>query len=425
MNKIYKNRRKKLIDLLESESSILILSNQTQYKNSDIEYRFRQDSSFWYLTGLNENDSALLIIKHKNNDYDEILFTKARNKNKEIWTGHILGLERASEYTEIKKVYRFNDLEDFFENNNICNFKKLYFDFAGNSYLDLRKKILQIAKQKRCQEIINSEYLISELRIIKEDYEIDLIKKSAKINCNAHKTIIEMCMNNNFKYEYQVYAEFSKMFLKENANYAYEPIIASGKNASILHYVANNQEMKKNDLLLLDVGCEYEYYASDITRTIPLGKKFNSAQKAIYDIVLKANIAAKEQAFKLNATIQSVHDVAVKEIIKGLIDLKILKTSFDEALETKSYMKFFMHKTSHWLGLDTHDVGFYTEKDNSSKILKTGMLFTIEPAIYFNEFYLEDYEVPKEFLGIGIRIEDNLLKTDSACEVLTEIPIKL
>lgn len=421
-------RRKKFADLMEDNSAALFLSAEVQHRNSDVEHKFRQDSSFWYLTGFNEPDSALLIIKTKKETVNYI-FSRPREKEKEIWTGKIAGPKKAKEITGTDQAFEFKELESQLE-KLLSGLSHVYFEFSLSNYHFLRSKILEIVKHRRIQRITSTQNLIGELRLFKEAFEIEQMKTAAKISAEAHKLAMQKAKPG--KHEFTLEGIIEGHFRLCGAGWAYPSIVASGNNATILHYTANDQELQKGDLLLIDAGSEYNYYASDITRTFPVNGKFSKAQRQAYELVLNSQKAAIAQCHKKNATFDSVHEAAVEVLCEGLIDLGLLKGKLSENIKNKTFRKFYMHKTSHWLGLDVHDVGSYLEplveaknlketsanskpKDNS-RILKPGMVITVEPGLYFDP---EDTTIPKEYRGIGIRIEDDVLITKTGAEVLT------
>ncbi|MDX1919106.1 MAG: aminopeptidase P N-terminal domain-containing protein [Candidatus Caenarcaniphilales bacterium] len=422
-------RRKKFADSMDENSAALFLSAEVHHRNSDVEHKFRQDSSFWYLTGFNEPDSALLIVKTKKETVNYI-FSRPRDKEKEIWTGKIAGPERAKEITGVDKCFEFKDLDGQLE-KLLTGLSRLYFEFSLANYHFLRNKILETAKHRRIQRITSTQNLIGELRLFKEPFEIQQMKQAAKISAEAHKLAMQRAKPG--KHECTLEGIIEGHFCLCGAGWAYPSIVASGANATILHYTANDQELKKGDLLLVDAGSEYNYYASDITRTFPIGGpvggKFSKAQKQAYELVLSAQKDAIAQCYKKEVTFESVHEAAVKVLCEGLLDLGLLKGKLSDNIKNKTFRKFYMHKTSHWLGLDVHDVGSYVEpqdskrvsktasaKTDTSRILRPGMVITVEPGLYFDP---EDTNIPKEFRGIGVRIEDDVLITKTGAEILT------
>ncbi len=412
-----KVRRQKLADLMPVNSAALILSAQQMHRNSDVEHKFRQNSSFWYLTGFNEPDSALLIIKTEKETVNYI-FARPKEKEKEIWTGYRSGPAGAAEIGGIEQSFLFSELKPQLE-KLLGGLQHIYFDFGSENYISLGIEILDLVRQKRIYQITSTQNLLGELRLFKDDWEIAQIKVATQIAAKAHNLAREACKAG--EYEYYLEGLMEGFFRQNNCNWAYPSIVAAGQNATILHYTNNNGILKDQELILIDAGCEYNYYAADITRTFPVNGKFTTAQKEIYDLVLKAELAAIEQSKIKNATFDQIHEKAVWILSNGLKDLKLLTGSFDEILEEKKYRKFYMHRTGHWLGLDVHDIGAYQESDGKSKVLKPGMLMTIEPGLYFDP---ENSSINEAFRGIGIRIEDDILITEIGCENLTELAIK-
>lgn len=412
-------RRKKLIESMEERTVFIILSNEKQLRNSDVSYKFRQDSSFWYLTGFGEENSILILYKNKNGESSELLFVQSKDEEKETWEGHISGISSAKKSTGIDEVLSFDNFQKSLE-KILKDCKVLYFDFASRNYRELNSKILQIARSKRVEEIKNSQNLLGEQRLIKDKKEISLMRKASKINVEAHKLAMRHAKSK--KYEYEIEAELIYHYKKNGAEIAFLPIVASGANSTILHYNDNNLILDRNGLLLIDAGCELENYASDITRTFPLEGKFSKPQRDICEIVLSAHEAAiKALSTKKTATFESVQKASDKALIEGLIDLKILKFSFEEILEKELYKKYSIHRVGHWLGLDVHDTGNYFDKSGKARELKSGMIFTVEPGLYFRK---DDKSAPERFRGIGIRIEDDVLWTRESnknnIEILSE-----
>ena len=419
-HKLLEIRQRKFIELMETGSAALFLAAPTLHRNSDVEYNFRQDSSFWYLTSFNEPESALLIIKTKT-ETKKVFFCRVREKEKEIWTGYRAGLDGAKHITGIDEVYEFKSLEDYLE-KYLLGISHFHFDTTTpNSHSFLRNKIAEIARNKRIQRYTNTQNLVAEMRLFKDDYEISLMREAAQISAQAH--LLAMKEAKAGAAEYVIEGKIQGYFREHNADWAYPSIVAGGNNATILHYVNNNQKLEKGKLLLIDAGCERDYYASDITRTFPVESKYNSAQKDIYELVLKAQKACIERCAlatkEENISFDSIHDLAVKILSQGLIELKLLSGTLEEVIEKKAFRKFYMHRTGHWLGLDVHDLGSYIEPhtDGLSRILRPGMVTTVEPGLYFDP---EDSSIPKDFRGIGVRIEDDVLITNNGIEVLTK-----
>ena len=410
-------RRQKLAQMMVNNSMVVIDSTLEKLRNNDSNYRYRQCSNLYYLTGFKYPDMIAIFTK-KNNVLQSISFTKKPNKHDEIWTGSLLNAKK------IKKIYQFDEsyyIDSFKEKLNgfLKTVKTIYHSLDSDSTVNhiLIESMKNLEKKYRsgagCPSNISSlKKLIHKLRLIKSKTEINFIRKACKISANAHISLMKHCtpgLN-----ERTLETELKYFFNINEATEAYNSIVASGSNACILHYVKNESILQDGKLLLTDAGCEYEYYASDITRTIPINGKFSPYQKQVYSIVLKAQQAAIKQCVAGN-TLQDIHRTAVKEITKGLISIGLLKGSLVRNINNGEYKKFYMHNTGHWMGLDVHDPSDYIEDAKPIK-LKPGMVFTVEPGIYIKP----SKSVDKKYHNIGIRIEDDILVTTSAPEILTK-----
>lgn len=410
----YLSRRLRFVERLPQNSACLILSNEILYKNGDTEMSFRQDSNFWYLTGIDEPDSALFIIKG-GDSFEIQIFVREAIKAEEIWTGYRLGLEAAKTLVQADKVFKFSELTEQIVKIP-RNITKFYFKSYSYNYKLLRQNILESYPKRFIFELIDPDLILGEMRLIKEPIELEYMRKAASLSILAHQKCQKMILGGN--YEYQVQAELEYRFKLENANPAYPSIVASGENATILHYTANQRKLEMGDLVLIDAACEYQNYSSDITRTYVVGGKYSETQKTIYDIVLKAHNEAINEAGIKNKTYKDIHLKAVEILVGGLIDLDLLDGSVEENILNKTYLKYYMHGTSHWLGLDTHDAGSITEPDSEAfRTLKPAMVLTVEPGLYFDP---KDESIPAEFRGIGIRLEDDILITENGIENLTK-----
>jgi Xaa-Pro aminopeptidase len=405
--KEFKNRRDKLATLI-GDSVAIVVNSKESIRNKDCHYPFRSDSNFHYLSGFPEPESIVMIFGGKNPK--SIIFCQPKDELKDIWNGFLFGPEQAS------KEFLFD------EGYSLAEAHKLITKFIKNKrvFLLQSSNIDNILSSKWFEENNKLKEDLSEIldgmRVVKNNFEVNLMRKSADIAANAH--IQAMKQARPHKYEYEIEGEILNQFFRGGArNPAYSSIVASGVNGCTLHYVENDSQMQDGDLLLIDAGCEVESYASDITRTFPVNGKFSSAQKAIYQLVLLAQKTAIEE-IKIGNFFDDPHKEALKIIIDGLIDLGILLGSRDEIYEKELYKKFFMHKTSHWLGLDVHDVGKYSIKNNPSMAVKftEGNVLTVEPGCYIRP----SNNVPKEFWGIGVRIEDDVLVTAGGHDVLSK-----
>jgi len=405
--KEFKSRRDRLAFLLDDSVAIIVNSKES-IRNKDCHYPFRSDSNFHYLSGFPEPDTIVMIFGGKNPK--SIIFCQPKDEIKEIWNGYIYGPKQASKEFLFDESYPLADAQKLIP--KFIKSKKIFLLPSSGVGHIFSPKWFEINNKLRedLSEILDG------MRVVKNDFEVNLMRKSADIAANAH--IHAMKLTAPDKYEYEIEGEILNQFFRLGSrNPAYLSIVASGINGCILHYIENDSQMKDGDLLLIDAGCEVGSYASDITRTFPVNGKFSSAQKEIYQLVLSAQKAAIEKV-KVGHFFDDPHKEALKIIIDGLIDLGVLIGSRDEVYEKELYKKFFMHRTSHWLGLDVHDVGKYLSKSKNSQAVKftEGNVLTIEPGCYIRP---SDH-VSKEFWGIGVRIEDDVLVTSAGYDVLSK-----
>ena len=413
----YSERRSKLASKVLEDSAIIVSSATVKTRVSDTDYAYRQDSNFYYLSGYEEPESLLLIRPSKKEQF--IIFCRDRDPLREQWDGFRTGQEGAIELYDADASYSINSLDQIMP-NLLEGIKNIYFSMSAPSNVDLKIThwLEEIRKNTRAgaeppQNLLSLDSILHEMRLIKEDHEMDLMKKAADITTEAHIRAMQAVTPGMF--EYQLEAEYLYAFNKNGARSpAYNSIVGGGNNSCILHYVENNAELNDGDLVLVDAGCEYQYYASDVTRTFPVNGKFSPEQKEIYSIVLEAHKQSMEQAQPGNKW-NLMHEKSVEVIVEGLLSIGFLKGSKEENIEKGTYSKFYMHRIGHWLGMDVHDVGSY-KNDGDWRELEEGMVMTIEPGIYVLD-NLEDVE--DKWKGIGVRIEDNVVITDSGFEVLT------
>ncbi|MCS5591602.1 MAG: aminopeptidase P N-terminal domain-containing protein [Gammaproteobacteria bacterium] len=392
---IHQKRRKELLSRLDDNALVIVCTNSELQRNADCNFPFRPNSSFWYLTGFTEPD-AIAVFSKKNYS----IFLRPKDKTKEIWNGKRLGAEAAPEVLLADNAY---SIELFAEQLDmlIDDDSVLYYDNTSTNILS--------------EDIASSEDIhpllpyLSEMRLIKDDAEIENMQVSADLAANAHAQAMTNVKPGMF--EYEIAALFDAEFKKNNSTHAYTPIVAGGVNACVLHYIENNEVLKDGDLLLIDAGCETEGYASDITRTFPVGGRFSEAQKQIYSIVLDAQKGAINR-LKPGEPVNKAHDIACSIISNGLIELGII--SDDLPLN-----EFYMHNTGHWLGLDVHDCGQYKLND-AYRHFEAGMVMTVEPGIYIRK----NDKIDRKYWNIGIRIEDDVLITESGNTVLTQSLVK-
>lgn len=416
INSIYSKRRKKLNNLLPDNTAILIPGADLKLRNSDSSYAFRQDSTFYYFSGFEEPSSLILIIK-KDNQIESIIFVPKKDKLKEIWDGFREGPEGAVSNYKFDSAFNVDEIHEIIP-DLLHGKHKVFYAFGkkegfDEDVIDWTLKANKKDRHSQSIELADSTSIIGNMRLIKDDHEINIIKKACEISADAHITAMKSVkpgLN-----EQSVEALYLYEFSKKGGRYpAYTPIVAGGENACILHYVKNNQKLNDSDLLLVDAGCEYEMYASDITRTYPINGKFSEEQLAIYKVVLDAHKAATD-AVKSGNNIMQPQKASESVITEGLIALGILKGEKNELIENDSFKDFYMHKVGHWLGLDVHDSGDYME-NGEHMTYKPGMITTIEPGIYISS----SLDVEERWKGIGIRIEDDILVTESGNINLTK-----
>ncbi len=413
----YAQRRQHLMSHL-GDGIAVIPSAPRARRNGDVEYRYRPDSDFFYLTGFTEPEAVAVLAPGRANG-EFLIFCRERDPVQEMWNGGRVGLEGAVNMFGADDAFPFEDIEDILP-SLLENRSRVYCNLGR--YPDFDKQLLRWLSDVKTRrrsgvtvpgELVDLGCILHELRLIKRASELRVMKKAAAISVNAHRRAMTRCAPG--MREYEIEAELEYVFRQGGAQYpAYPSIVAGGANACVLHYIDNRDRLRKGDLLLIDAGAELDCYCADITRTFPINGRFSATQKALYDIVLAAQLAAID-AVKPGATFNEPHEAAVRVISTGLKDLKLLKGSVDGLIEKGAYQKFFVHRTSHWLGLDVHDVGEYRLGD-AWRVLEAGMVLTVEPGIYVPA----DKSVPKKWQGIGIRIEDDVLVTRAGHEVLTD-----
>ena len=413
---IYKNRRDKLGALLPENSVLLLPGADLQYRNADSAFPFRQESSFYYFSGFCE-PSSLVAIVNSDKGLSSIAFVPPKDKIKEIWDGYRAGPIGAVEDYMFDKAFDNTQIDlmlpDILHGNEQVLYsigKKKGFD---QKVIEWTTAASSKDRHSKSINITDASSLIGNIRLIKDDHEIDLIKRACDISAEAHIEAMKQVKDGDN--EQFIESLYIHEFSKRGARFpAYPPIVAGGENACVLHYVENNCELKENDLLLVDAGCEFEMYAADITRTYPVGGKFSEEQLEIYKIVLKAMNAAIDTVKEGNS-IMMPQEVSEKVITEGLVEIGILNGDPDQLHKDGAYKEFYMHKIGHWLGLDVHDAGDYMEGNEFMKF-KPGMITTIEPGIYISS----SSNVEDKWKGIGVRIEDDILVTKDGNENLTK-----
>lgn len=412
----FKKRRMQIAKIIGVDSIAIIRAKDTSIRNGDADYKYRPDSNFYYLSGCCEAD-ALLVICPENESGDTILFCREIDLKNVTWNGPMLGLDDAIDKLGFDDSYDIKSLDNIIP-KLMEGRDKVYFMLGVDSEFD--KKIVywtnevkkeKWAKSQAPHELISLKPFLDDMRVYKSKNEIKCMQIAADIAAAAHIKMMQICQPDIF--EYNLHAEFLRSITNKNSQASYLPIIGGGNNACILHYINNDNKLQDGDLVLIDAGAEYDYYASDITRTFPVNGQYTKEQAEIYEIVLAAHAAALNKV-KIGNHWNEPHEAAVKVITQGLLDLGLLKGDLETLLKEHSYVQFFMHKTGHWLGLDVHDCGEYSV-DGLWVELEENMVLTIEPGIYISE----DANVVKKYKGIGIRIEDDVLVTRDGNKILS------
>ncbi len=413
----FAKRRKQLMQKVGPTGIVILMAAPLAKRSNDTDYPYRQQSDFYYLTGFEEPEAvALFIPKRKAGEF--ILFNRVRNPDEEIWTGARAGQIGARKLYGADEAYPIEQLAEKLA-GFLMGREQIHHTLGSNASFDqLLLNTMNKIRDKIRSGIqspvgfVDLTHTVHEMRLIKSPGEIALMRKAAQISSIAHMKAMSVCkpgMN-----EYQLEAEITYQFQKNGARFhAYTPIVGSGIHSCTLHYNDNNKVIKNNSVVLIDAGCEYQNYASDITRTFPANGRFSAEQKAIYEIVLAAQLAGIK-AVRPKAEWGAIQQAVVKVITQGLIDLKLLKGSLKSLIEKKAYVKFYMHGAGHWLGIDVHDVG-RTRSDGKWRRLEPGMVLTVEPGLYIPAAA----DVPKKWHNIGVRIEDDVLVTATGNEVLS------
>jgi len=414
----FENRRQQLMDQVGKGNIAIIASANNRTRNRDVDYPFRQDSDFFYLTGFNEAQAlAVFIPGRKQGQY--ILFCQEFDEKKALWEGAHAGLGGATQDYGADDAFPIDDLSDILP-GLLENRQKVFYPMGRDPDLDqnLMEWITHIRSQTRSGvnapgELVSLEHILHEMRLIKSKAEIALMQKAADISAQAHSRAMQTCQAG--RYEYQIEGEIIHEFIDKGLRaVAYPSIVAGGKNACVLHYTDNKAILQDGDLLLIDAGAECDHYAADITRTFPVNGRFSDAQKQLYQLVLDTQAAAMAEV-KPNMPWNNAHDVSVKVLTQGLVDLGLLVGDVEQLIEDEAYKVFYMHRIGHWLGMDVHDVGDY-KIDNEWRILEPGMALTIEPGLYIP---IDCMDVDEKWRGIGIRIEDDLVVTTTGYHLLT------
>ena len=414
----FARRRRQLSRIMGRGAIAIVPAAQVRYRNSDVEYPYRQDSDFQYLSGFPEPESVAVLIPGRP-AAEYVLFVRDRDPLRETWDGRRAGPAGAVEQYGADDAFPIADIDEILP-GLIEGRDRVY--YAMGTHPEFDQRVLGWLQQLRTQgrngkhppqEMIALDHVLHDMRLYKSRTELSLMRESGRIAAAAQLRAMQFCRPG--RYEYEIAGELMHEYRRHNADASYQPICGSGANSCILHYRENDAQLRDGDLLLVDAGCEYQYYASDITRTWPVNGRFSPAQREVYDVVLEAQRAAIAKVRPGNHWNQA-HDAAVHAITHGLVSIGLLKGKVQTLIRDRAYSRFFMHRTGHWLGMDVHDVGDY-KVGEAWRVLEPGMVMTVEPGIYIPA---GSKGVPKRFWNIGVRIEDDVAVTVEGCEILTD-----
>ena len=422
---VFEERRAILAGEIGLRSIAIITTSPVAMRNRDADYKYRADSSFFYLTGFAEPEAVAVIetFDTEEEGYSYSLFCRERNREMEIWNGYRAGIDGAIQDYDADEAYAIDLLdEEILE--KLQNKDQLFYRIGQHAEFDARvaKWIATASGESRRgtsvpAQVIQLDRIVDEMRLHKDANEIELMQIASDISADAHTQA--MLAVRPGMMDYVLEDELNYVFGKNGGVPAYNSIVGGGENACILHYVENDKKLKDGDLVLIDAAAEYQFYASDITRTFPVNGKFSPEQKALYNVVLDAQIAAIN-AVQIGNSYKEPHNVAVRILVQGLLDLGLMQGNIDEIIEKEAFRQFYMHGTGHWLGMDVHDVGAY-KVDGEWRSYEEGMVVTVEPGLYIAP---DDETVDAKWRGIGIRIEDDVVATANGPLVLTAKVVK-
>jgi len=419
---IFRERRRSFIQAIGSGALAIIPGAPVAVRSRDVEFPYHQDHDFYYLSGFDEPEAVLLLAPgHPDGEF--VMFVRPRDREREIWTGRRAGVEGALAEYGAERAFRIDELDEMLP-RYLRDAQRVYYPLGANERMNAKVVELMRASEATRERLgsgptalLDPREIIHEQRLFKQPDELAAMRRAIAISGEAHRRAMSGARGGTGEWEVQALLEYA--FRSQGAEGpAYPSIVASGPNATILHYIHNDRRMERGELLLIDAGSEYAFYASDITRTFPVGARFSPAQRALYELVLEAQLEAIK-SIKPGVPFDLPHEIAVRVLVDGMRRLKLLNGTTDELIGSAAYRRFYMHRTSHWLGMDVHDVGLYRMAGETRK-LEPAMVLTVEPGIYISA---EDAEVPAEMRGIGIRIEDDVLVTADGYEVMSaEIP---
>ncbi|RKZ35756.1 MAG: Xaa-Pro aminopeptidase [Gammaproteobacteria bacterium] len=415
----FARRRKRLTEMMGEGSIAIVSAAPVRARNRDVEFPYRPDSDFYYLTGFPEPEAVAVVVPGRDQG-EYLLFCRERDAENEMWIGSRAGLEGACEDYAADDAFPIGDIDDIVP--GLLEDRERVF-YAMGYYPEFDQRVMGWVNRIRARsraginppaEFVNLDHVLHDMRLYKSKAEVRAMRKAVEITERAHRRAMSVCKPG--LREYQIEAELRHEFMQGGSREpACPPIVAAGPNACVLHYTENSDVLRDGDLLLIDAGAEYGYYAADVSRTFPVNGRFSDAQRAIYELVLEAQSAAIAQVKPGNHW-NDPHEAAVRTLTRGLVSLGLLKGQLARLLKKEAYKPFFMHRTGHWIGMDVHDVGEY-KVGNEWRVLEPGMVMTVEPGLYISK---GTKGVHKRWWNIGVRIEDDVLVTKNGCEVLSE-----
>jgi Xaa-Pro aminopeptidase len=415
---VFAERRERFLDAMGPDAVAIVQGASLVTRSADTEYPFRQDSDFWYLTGFGHPD-ATAVFRTTADAPRYTLFVQPRDRAAETWTGYRPGTEGAMADYGADAAHESGQLLEAMP-DLLAGARRIYHAFGRRPALDAR--VVEIQESLRLHsrrgvspaaDIVDPRSILHEMRLFKSQEELEIMRRAADISREAHHEACQLVAPGRF--EYEIEAALDYVFRRRGGSGpAYGSIVAGGANAAILHYVTNDRPLDAGALLLVDAGAELEGYASDVTRTYPVDGRYSGAGKAVYEVVLAAQRAALE-AVRPGATLPDIHTLTVRRLVEGMVGVGLLEGDVDDLIAEETYRTFYMHSTSHWLGLDVHDAGSYA-LDGKPRPLEPGMVFTVEPGVYVAR---DEERAPEAFRGLGVRIEDNVVVTPDGCEILT------
>ena len=414
----FARRRKRLMDVVDSGGIVIQPNAPERVRNRDVYYPYRSDSDFFYLSGFSEPESVMVLVPERPQG-EVLLFCRERDAEAETWHGRRAGLEGACARYGADDAFPIADLDDILP-GLMENKERIYYTMGRYSEFDQRLVgwVNRVTSKGRAgvhapDQFVSLAHVVHEMRLYKSSQELKAMRKASAIAAQAHRRAMEICRPG--MKEYQVEAELLHCFMHNGArSSAYPSIVGGGANSCILHYTENADVLKDGDVLLIDAGAEFDHYASDVTRTFPVNGEFNAEQRVAYEIVLEAQQAAIDEVRPGN-TWNEPHEAAIEVITRGLVDMGVIKGRLRKLIDQEAFKPYYMHKTGHWLGMDVHDVGDYKLGDEW-RVFEPGMVTTVEPGLYLSTTIKD---LPKQWWNIGIRIEDDVLVTETGNEILS------